>query len=89
MNKNALRLDVRADIQNGREPFSRIMQAVASLGQNEDLVLVAPFEPVPLLAVLAKRGFTHEAKELSGGDWEVRFHREDRTLAQPGSAETQ
>ncbi|MBA4149917.1 MAG: DUF2249 domain-containing protein [Verrucomicrobia bacterium] len=75
MNKNLLRLDVRSDIRNGQEPFSRIMQAVAALKENEELLLIAPFEPVPLFGVLATRGFAHESKELSDGDWEVRFHR--------------
>jgi len=41
-------LDVREDIRLGREPFSRIMSAVAELGPDQVLVLGARFEPVPL-----------------------------------------
>ena len=68
-------LDVRAEIRAGREPFSKIMAAVAALKRDEDLLLIAPFEPKPLLGVLAAQGLSHVAKELPGGDWEVRFTR--------------
>lgn len=90
MSKNrAVTLDVREDIQRGREPFSRIMQVVASLGAGDDLVILAPFEPTPLYAVLAQRGFFHQSKETESGDWQVRFSREgqesDVAKSQPSS----
>ena len=73
--KRTVTLDVREDIQRGREPFSRIMQTVAGLGAGDDLVIIAPFEPTPLYAVLAQRGFSYQAKEIDSGDWEIRFSR--------------
>ena len=73
--KRRVTLDVRDDIQRGREPFSRIMQAVASVGAGDDLVIIAPFEPTPLYAILAQRGFSYQAKEIESGDWEIRFSR--------------
>jgi uncharacterized protein (DUF2249 family) len=74
--KRPVTLDVREDIQRGREPFSRIMTTVTGLGPADELVLIAPFEPTPLYAVLAPRGFAHEARELESGVWEIRFTRE-------------
>jgi uncharacterized protein (DUF2249 family) len=71
-------LDVREDIRNGREPFSKIMRTVSSLKPNEDLRLLAPFEPAPLYAVLAQHGFSPEAKRLEAGDWEVLFTRDSQ-----------
>ena len=71
--KRPVTLDVREDIQRGREPFSRIMQAVANLGAGDDLVIIAPFEPTPLYAVLAQRGFSYQAEETESGDWQIRF----------------
>lgn len=68
-------LDVREDIRNGREPFSRIMAAVASLKAQEDLLIIAPFEPVPLYFVLEKQGFSHQSTRTGSGDWEVIFAR--------------
>jgi uncharacterized protein (DUF2249 family) len=71
--KKAVTLDVREDIQRGREPFSRIMQAVTSLGAGDDLVIIAPFEPTPLYAVLAQRGFSYQAQATESGDWQICF----------------
>jgi len=68
-------IDVRGDIAAGREPFARIMAAVQGLASNEDLELVAPFEPKPLYAAMAQQGFTHETTEEPGGVWRVTFRR--------------
>ena|ERR1035437_8484179 len=75
MNSQTVTLDVREDIRNGGEPFSKIMSAVAQLRPDENLLLLAPFEPKPLFGVLAKQGFTHAAREIENGDWEVLFTR--------------
>jgi hypothetical protein len=75
MKTSLIRVDVREDIRAGREPFSRIMAAVAQVGAAGELVLTVPFEPVPLYQVLVAHGFTHLARELDGGDWEIRFVR--------------
>ena len=75
MSKRTVSLDVREDIRNGREPFGKIMQTVAALKGNERLLLIAPFEPAPLYAVLAQRGYTRQAKPTPEGDFEVLFTR--------------
>jgi uncharacterized protein (DUF2249 family) len=75
MNKKFLTVDVREDIRHGREPFSKIMSAVASLRDEQDLLLIAPFEPAPLFSVLAKKGFQHSARQIAAAHWEVRFTR--------------
>ncbi len=75
MKQNIVTLDVREDIRNGREPFSRIMRTVAGLGSDEKLLLIAPFEPVPLLRVLKSQGFEHSASRTASGDCEVQSRR--------------
>jgi len=87
MREKVVRLDVREDIRRGREPFSKIMQAVAQLGEDESLLLTAPFEPKPLFAVLAQRGFLHNSKPLDSGDWEVLFSRTPPTGTPAESSE--
>jgi uncharacterized protein (DUF2249 family) len=82
MNSSALVLDVREDLRNGREPFSRIMGAIGKLAAGEELLLIAPFEPVPLFQVLAQQGCTHKAEMKPGGEWEVLIRR-DFNLATP------
>jgi uncharacterized protein (DUF2249 family) len=74
---NEVHLDVREDIRRGQEPFARIMATVKALAPEQALVLRAPFEPVPLLAALGKRGFAHWAEQSAPDDWIVWFYRDD------------
>ena len=80
MNNKLVTVDVREDIRRGREPFSRIMQAVGELKEGEGLLLIAPFKPAPLFGVLKQQGFSHEAKPTPEGDWEVRFFRSSEQM---------
>jgi uncharacterized protein (DUF2249 family) len=70
-----LHLDVREDIATGREPFSKIMAAVASLAPGQALVLVNSFEPAPLYDVLGQQGFSHRTERRDDGAWQVTFTR--------------
>lgn len=82
-----IELDLREDMRAGREPFSRIMSAVAALGEAEALVLRTIFEPVPLFALLAKRGFAHESARHADDDWIVSFWRARHDLAAAAAVE--
>jgi uncharacterized protein (DUF2249 family) len=77
-------LDVRDDIRNGRESFSKIMSAAAELLAGDQLLLIAPFEPVPLFAVLKKHGFQHTARPAESGDWEVLITRQAQEQSDEG-----
>ena len=68
-------LDVREDLRSGREPFSRIMSAIAGLRDGDVLHLRAIFEPAPLFTVLGKRGFAHESQAHADDDWSAWFWR--------------
>lgn len=68
-------IDARPIIAAGDEPFDLIMAAVEALDPHEEFVVLAPFEPVPLEGVLGAQGFSYEAVELGGGDWQVTFRR--------------
>ena len=68
-----LTLDVRPDLRAGGEPFPLIMQAVASLEPGQTLRLLATFEPVPLYAVLGRKGMAHRAIHHGEEDWEILF----------------
>ncbi|MFC0080823.1 DUF2249 domain-containing protein [Aciditerrimonas ferrireducens] len=69
-------VDARPIIAAGEEPFGTIMAAAGALAEDEELVVLAPFEPVPLEGVLSAQGFVYEVAELGGGDWRVTFRRE-------------
>ncbi|WP_116652802.1 DUF2249 domain-containing protein [Pelagibacterium sediminicola] len=84
MTQTFVDLDVRPILLNGGEPFSKIMEAVERLAPDEGLRLYATFKPLPLFQVLGAKGFSPEAREIEGGDWEVLFH---RTGEQPQAQE--
>ena len=69
-------VDARPIIAAGGEPFDTIMAAVAGLVDDEELVVVAPFEPVPLEGVLGSQGFSYDVADLGDGDWQVTFRRQ-------------
>jgi uncharacterized protein (DUF2249 family) len=87
MREKVIRLDVREDLRRGREPFSKIMQTVAQLSDDESLLLTTPFEPKPLFAVLTQHGFSHNSKPLDSGDWEVLFSRTNHAASAKAPAE--
>lgn len=66
-------VDARPIIAAGHEPFDTIMAAVSGLTAGEELVVLAPFEPVPLEGLLSSQGFTYEVDELGPDDWRVTF----------------
>ncbi len=74
-------LDVRPALAAGKEPFDTIMATVAKLKPDEVLCLRAPFEPVPLYAVLGKRGFEHHTRQDGPDDWSVWFRRNPEGVA--------
>lgn len=59
-------LDVRPILAKGGDPFSVIVKTATSLADGEALHLVAPFEPVPLYAVLRSMGFASRHEERDG-----------------------
>lgn len=74
-------LDVRQDIRHGREPFVRIMHTVAQLTPSQRLLLIAPFEPLPLLRIMAARGFSYATNQTDYGRWEILFEPSDKSAA--------
>jgi uncharacterized protein (DUF2249 family) len=87
MTDTFVHLDVRPILRAGGEPFQQIMETVTALAPGQGLRLLATFKPAPLFGVLGARGFSHEAKELDGGDWEVLFRpAQSASAAEPVSA---
>ena len=79
-------LDVRPILKSGGEPFSVIMQTVATLAPAQGLRLLVTFEPTPLFNVLGGRGFSHEARQVGQDDWEILFTRAGRGVGAAASA---
>ena len=79
MNANTITLDVRSHVRAGIEPFTLIMKTVGGLEPGQDLRLLAPFKPLPLFNVFARKGYSHIAQPLDGGEWEVLFTPEEKS----------
>ena len=69
-------LDVRPDLARGEEPFSKIMSAARSIEPGGRLVVLAPFDPIPLYGVLAKMGYSNETEALGSEGFRVTFRRQ-------------
>lgn len=74
-NDASIALDVRPVLARGEEPFAMIMEAAGRVPVGGALELTAPFEPLPLYAILSGRGFDHVTTPLAGGAFLVRFMR--------------
>lgn len=68
--------DVRDELRAGREPFSIIMAARATLPAGGALCVRAIFEPAPLYRVLGKQGLAHWTESRAADDWIVWFYEE-------------
>lgn len=68
-------LDVRPFHARGEEPFSAIMAAVDGLGDEQSLLLINSFEPMPLYAVMQRRGFTYSCARKAPDEYHIRFSR--------------
>lgn len=64
-------LDVRTILEAGGEPFGEIMKATAALEDGQGLRLLATFNPVPLYSIMEGKGYSHQERQIEGGDWEV------------------
>jgi hypothetical protein len=74
--KQFKRLDVRALIARGEEPFPVIRARADALKAGEGLIVIAPFLPSPLVERFASEGFATKVEHGAGGEWMVYFWRE-------------
>lgn len=52
-------LDVRDDILNGQDPFGKIIKTLSEMPEGYILRLINSFEPIPLINILSKKGYSH------------------------------
>ncbi len=69
-------LDVRPLIARGEEPYRKIMTGVAALQPDEELVIIAPFLPSPLIERLQAAGYHARPERQPDGAWRTFFWRD-------------
>ncbi len=86
--KEIIQLDVRPVIQSGNDPLKDIMRKVKELKDEQVLLIINSFEPIPLYTVLGKKGFEHITVEESG-TFKVYFYKESNTANESTSSAAQ
>lgn len=71
--------DARPYQERGKEPYPYIVQAVDRLRPGQALVLLNPFDPRPLEAVMEARGFQYTVEQMGPNLFRVRFVRPEAT----------
>ena len=74
-NQAIIELDVRPDLEQGKDPFSKIMATIDELNENEIIKLINSFEPVPIINAIKQKGFAAMVENPSAGLFYVYFKR--------------
>ncbi|HDO06153.1 MAG TPA: DUF2249 domain-containing protein [Bacteroidetes bacterium] len=65
--KNIVTIDVRPVLSGGADPFDEIMETLTGMKEEETLLIINTFEPVPLLNILQKRGYIYQTERPEPG----------------------
>jgi len=71
-------LDVRNQIASGNDPLQLILQHIQTLQPSQVLKIINTFEPVPLMKLLAKKGFESYADEVAPQLIETYFYQKEK-----------
>lgn len=72
---DAVVIDVRPILSSGRDPFDEVMTVAKPIPSGGDLVIHAPFNPLPLRRVLGQMGFESFGDETGEAHFRVRCRR--------------
>lgn len=76
-NLKMVELDVRSLIESGKDPFNIIMGKIKQLTPDQMLKLINSFEPVPLIELLAKKGFEYQVEHFDENYVVTYFHKKE------------
>jgi uncharacterized protein (DUF2249 family) len=62
-----IELDVRPILESGVDPFETIMNKLKEINDNDTLLIINTFEPVPLLNILAGKGYSYNTERPEKG----------------------
>lgn len=66
-------LDVRKDIESGKDPLKKIMKVIKELPEDKVLKIINSFEPTPLINVLGKKGYESYIKTITSDEVHAYF----------------
>ncbi len=65
--EKVIELDVRPILAKGVDPFEAIMAKLKTMNDDETLLIINTFEPIPLLNILKKKGYEYETVRPDDG----------------------
>src|SRR4030067_300884 len=80
-------LDVRPELDAGRDPFNLIIKTLGNMGDDQVLHMIIVFEPVQLYTVLKMKGYEHST-EQADGLWHIYFYKGETGAKADKNAET-
>lgn len=83
--KAAVVIDIRRDLAAGNDPLDKIIEALNGLEETELLCIVNTFEPLPLLRIIGKRGFSFEVTIDKQDNVETWIGRENAVILGAGA----
>lgn len=69
------RLDIRPLLARGEEPYAAIMALVDKVGPSDEMSIVSPFLPAPLVERMQSTGYEVHPERQSDGSWITRFRK--------------
>jgi uncharacterized protein (DUF2249 family) len=69
------RLDIRPLLARGEEPYAAIMALVSKLGSADEMTIVSPFLPAPLVERMQSTGYEVHPERQADGSWITRFRK--------------
>lgn len=76
-----LLLDVRADIEQGADPFKKIMAEMNMLQEGQTLKLINSFEPTPLIRILSDKGYSAQIVTKTKDEVHTYFRKKESAIA--------
>jgi uncharacterized protein (DUF2249 family) len=65
--EKVIEMDVRPVLAGGVDPFEAIMAKLKTMADDETLMIINTFEPIPLLNILKKKGYDYETVRPENG----------------------
>ena len=91
---NVVTLDARPILASGVDPFDDIMKTLKGMNDDQTLLIINTFEPIPILNILKKRGYEYETERPEPGVVHTYLHKTGKgkeavpaTASQPEKAD--
>jgi len=79
-------LDVRPILDGGVDPFKEIMKTLEGMNDEQQLLIINTFEPIPLLNILKDKGYNYETTRPEDGVVHTLLYKVENKVETPKAA---